>query len=68
MINCITGLIIRVELSKYKEDAAEITKKTGATSLEDLQNDTSAKAQHLKAVSSCRIPDFAISRSREVLD
>ncbi|KAK7753986.1 Vesicle trafficking between the ER and Golgi [Diatrype stigma] len=31
------------------EDAAEITRKTGASSIEDLQNDTSAKAQHLKA-------------------
>ncbi|RYP84093.1 hypothetical protein DL770_005265 [Monosporascus sp. CRB-9-2] len=40
---------IDTELSKYKEDAAEITRKTGASSIEDLQNDTSAKAQHLKA-------------------
>lgn len=46
-------LTIDEELSKYKEDAAEITKKTGASSLEDLQNDTSAKAQHLKAVGRC---------------
>lgn len=40
---------IDAELSRYKEDANEITKKTGASSIEDLQNDTSASAQHLKA-------------------
>ena len=40
---------IDTELTKYKEDANEITRKTGASSLEDLQNDTSASAQHLKA-------------------
>ena len=40
---------IDVELTKYKEDANEITKKTGASSIEDLQNDTSSSAQHLKA-------------------
>ncbi|KAI0479714.1 sec1 protein [Xylaria cf. heliscus] len=40
---------IDAELTRYKEDAAEITKKTGASSIEDLQNDTSASAQHLKA-------------------
>ena len=40
---------IDTELTKYKEDAADITRKTGASSLEDLQNDTSASAQHLKA-------------------
>ncbi|KAI0197483.1 snare docking complex subunit [Astrocystis sublimbata] len=39
---------IDAELSRYKEDAADITKKTGASSIEDLQNDTSASAQHLK--------------------
>lgn len=37
------------ELTRYKEDANEITKKTGASSIEDLQNDTSSSAQHLKA-------------------
>lgn len=37
------------ELTRYKEDANDITKKTGASSIEDLQNDTSASAQHLKA-------------------
>lgn len=36
------------ELTKYKNDADEVTKKTGVTNLEDL-NDTSAGAQHLKA-------------------
>jgi sec1 family domain-containing protein 1 len=40
---------IDAQLAKYKEDAADVTKKTGATSLEDLQADTSASAQHLKA-------------------
>ncbi|TVY91663.1 Protein sly1 [Lachnellula willkommii] len=40
---------IDAELMRYKDDANEITKKTGASSIEDLQNDTSASAQHLKA-------------------
>ncbi|KAK3054578.1 Vesicle trafficking between the ER and Golgi [Extremus antarcticus] len=40
---------IDAELTRYKDDAADITKKTGANSIEDLQNDTSASAQHLKA-------------------
>ena len=40
---------IDTELTRYKDDAADVTKKTGANSIEDLQNDTSASAQHLKA-------------------
>ena len=36
------------ELSKYRADADDITKKTGVNSIEDL-NDSSASAQHLKA-------------------
>jgi len=40
---------IDAELTRYKDDAAEITKKTGASSIEDLQNETGASAQHLKA-------------------
>lgn len=40
---------IDAELTRYKEDANEVTRKTGASSIEDLQNDTSASAQHLKA-------------------
>ncbi|PFH60453.1 hypothetical protein XA68_10928 [Ophiocordyceps unilateralis] len=40
---------IDAELTKYKDDTASITKKTGVTDLEDLQADTSASAQHLKA-------------------
>ncbi|KAK8099724.1 Sec1-like protein [Apiospora kogelbergensis] len=40
---------IDAELTRYKDDAAEITKKTGAHSIEDLQNDTGASAHHLKA-------------------
>ncbi|KAI5467253.1 Sec1-like protein [Mariannaea sp. PMI_226] len=40
---------IDAELTKYKEDTSSITRKTGVSNLEDLQNDTSASAQHLKA-------------------
>lgn len=40
---------IDTELTRYKDDAAEVTKKTGVNSIEDLQNDTNASAQHLKA-------------------
>ncbi|KAF8540571.1 Sec1-like protein [Trichophaea hybrida] len=40
---------IDAELTKYKDDVAEITSKTGASSLEDLQNDAGTSAQHLKA-------------------
>lgn len=39
---------IDAELTKYKTDAEEITKKTGVNSIEDL-NDNSASAAHLKA-------------------
>lgn len=40
---------IDAELTKYKEETAAITKTTGVSDLEDLQSDTSASAQHLKA-------------------
>ncbi|KAF2155832.1 Sec1-like protein [Myriangium duriaei CBS 260.36] len=40
---------IDAELTRYKDDASEVTKKTGVSSIEDLQNDTSASASHLKA-------------------
>ncbi|KAK3944069.1 Sec1-like protein [Diplogelasinospora grovesii] len=40
---------IDAELTKYKEEAEAITKKTGVADFEDLENDTSASAQHLKA-------------------
>ncbi|KAL3482202.1 Sec1-like protein [Aspergillus californicus] len=40
---------IDAELTRYREDATEVTRKTGASSIEDLQADTSASAQHLKA-------------------
>ena len=40
---------IDAELTRYKDDASEVTKKTGANSIEDLQNDTNASAHHLKA-------------------
>ena len=39
---------IDAELTRYKDDAADVTKRTGANSIEDLQADTSASAQHLK--------------------
>lgn len=39
---------VDAELTKYKSDAEDVTKKTGVSSIEDL-NDTSASAQHLKA-------------------
>ena len=39
---------IDTELGRYKEEAADITRKTGASSLEDLQNDSNASATHLK--------------------
>lgn len=40
---------IDAELTRYRDDAQEISRKTGANSIEDLANDTSASAQHLKA-------------------
>ena len=40
---------IDAQLTKYKDDANDVTKKTGANSIEDLQSDTSASAHHLKA-------------------
>ena len=40
---------IDVELTKWKEDSTEITKKTGASSLEDLQNESNVSTQHIKA-------------------
>jgi hypothetical protein len=40
---------IDAELSRYKEDATELTKKTGASSIEDLQDGSNASAAHLKA-------------------
>ena len=39
---------IDAELTRYKSDADDITKKTGVSSIEDL-NDNSASAAHLKA-------------------
>jgi D-ribose pyranose/furanose isomerase RbsD len=40
---------IDAELTKYKEDVAEVTKNTGTNSLDDLQSGVGASAQHLKA-------------------
>jgi hypothetical protein len=40
---------VDVALSKYREEAEEITKKTGASSLEDLQADAGVDASRLKA-------------------
>lgn len=39
---------IDAELTKYKDDAAEVTRKTGVSSIDDL-NDTGSSASHLKA-------------------
>lgn len=39
---------IDIALSKYKDEAAEIKKKTGASSLEDLQGESGVDAQRLK--------------------
>ena len=39
---------IDVELKKYEEDQSEVTKKTGASSVDDLQSGTGAIAAHLK--------------------
>lgn len=38
---------IDVELTRYKEDAADVTRKTGVSSIEDL-DDTSASSKHLQ--------------------
>jgi sec1 family domain-containing protein 1 len=40
---------IDAQLTKYKEEAAEVTKKTGVNSIEELNLDASASAQQLKA-------------------
>lgn len=40
---------IDAELTRYRDDAAEITRKTGASSIDDLNNENNASAQHLKA-------------------
>lgn len=39
---------IDIELTKYKIDASEVTRKTGVSSIEDL-NETGSSASHLKA-------------------
>ena len=39
---------IDAELTKYKDDAAEVTRKTGVSSIDDL-NETGSSASHLKA-------------------
>ncbi|KAL9105038.1 MAG: hypothetical protein Q9163_000051 [Psora crenata] len=39
---------IDAELTKYKDEASEITKRTGVSSIEDL-NESGSSAQHLKA-------------------
>ncbi|KAJ9659392.1 Vesicle trafficking between the ER and Golgi [Neophaeococcomyces mojaviensis] len=37
------------ELTKYKTDAEEVTRKTGVTDIDDIDDSGSASAQHLKA-------------------
>ncbi|CAH0002935.1 unnamed protein product [Clonostachys byssicola] len=41
---------VDAELNKWREESAAMTKKAGASQFEDLQNETSAATQHLKAV------------------
>jgi len=41
---------VDAELLKWREESAAMTKKAGASNFEDLQNETSAATQHLKAV------------------
>lgn len=49
---------IDVELTKYKEDSSEITKKSGKSSIEDLDaSDTSSTALHMKAAIA-KIPEL----------
>ena len=49
---------IDVELTKYKEESSEITKKSGKSSIEDLDaSDTSSTAMHMKAVIA-KIPEL----------
>lgn len=40
---------IDAELTRYRDDAQDLTKKTGANSIEDLTNENNTSAQHLKA-------------------
>ncbi|KAF2861271.1 Sec1-like protein [Piedraia hortae CBS 480.64] len=51
------------ELKRYTDESMEITKNTGAKSIEDLQNDTSAAAQHLKTAMT-KLPEL---RERKAL-
>ena len=37
---------IDAELTRYKDDASEVTKKTGASSIEDLQNTYEMTQEH----------------------
>jgi sec1 family domain-containing protein 1 len=41
---------VDAELIKWREESSAMTKKAGASNFEDLQNETSSAAQHLKAV------------------
>lgn len=41
---------VDAELLKWREESAAMTQKAGASNFEDLQNETSAATQHLKAV------------------
>lgn len=56
---------IDAELTRYRDEVAEITKKTGASSIEDLSNEASASTQHLKAVMS-KLPE--LKERKAILD
>ncbi|KAH9836874.1 protein sly1-like [Teratosphaeria destructans] len=54
---------IDVELKRYTDESAELTKKSGFNSIEDLQNDNSATAQQLKTAMT-KLPEL---RERKAL-
>lgn len=53
---------IDTELTKYKDETAEIMRKTGASSFEDLQNETSSSTAHLKSVMN-KLPELKERKS-----
>lgn len=53
---------IDAELTRYKDETSEIMKRTGASSFEDLQNDTTASTTHLKSVMA-KLPELKERKS-----